>query len=286
LKATAVAVLKLEPLITTSVPTDPEVGANESTVGATSTVKLPALMPVPPGLVTETGPVVVPAATVAVIWRSESIVKPAAEVPLKATAVAPVNSLPEITTSLPTGPEVGVNESTIGATRTVKLPALIPVPAGLVTETGPLVVPAATVAVIWRSESIVKPAAGVPLKATAVAVLKPLPELTTSVPTGPEVGANELTAGALPTKKLAALAPLPAGFATEIGPVVAPAGTFAWIWVGESTTNPGAEVPLKLTDVAPVKPLPVIVTWVPTGPPAGPNEVTLGADPTKKLAAL
>src|SRR3990172_10980435 len=139
LKATAVAVLKLDPLIVTSVPTGPEVGVNELTTGATTTVKLPALIPAPAGFVTETSPVVVPEATVAVIWTSESTTKLAAGVPLNATAVAAAELLPEIGTSLPPGPEVGVNEGTTGASTTVNVPELTPVPAGFVTEIGPVV---------------------------------------------------------------------------------------------------------------------------------------------------
>src|SRR3990172_8544041 len=111
-----------------------------------TTVKLVPLVPVPAGFVTETGPVVVPAATVAVIWRSESTTKPAG-VPLNTTTVAVLKLDPLIVTSVPTGPEVGVKDATLGAATTVKLPALTPVPAGFVTEIGPVVVPVATVAV-------------------------------------------------------------------------------------------------------------------------------------------
>ena len=50
---------------------------------------------------------------------------------------------------------------------------------------------------------------------------------------------------------------------TEIGPLVAPVGTFAVIWVALETLNV-APVPSKATAVALVKPVPVIVTLVPT----------------------
>ena len=63
---------------------------------------------------------------------------------------------------------------------------------------------------------------------------------------------------------------------TRIGPVVAPVGTVAVICVGEFTANPGADVWLNLTAVAPVKPVPVMTTDVPTVPLVGANELTVG----------
>src|SRR5581483_4954936 len=67
----------------------------------------------------------------------------------------------------------------------------------------------------------------------------------------------------------------PFGPVTETGPDVAPAGTVAVI-VELDTTVKGAAVPLKATDVAPVNPLPEIVTNVPTGPEVGRNDVIVG----------
>jgi hypothetical protein len=65
-------------------------------------------------------------------------------------------------------------------------------------------------------------------------------------------------------------------FVTLIFPVVAPAGTVALICVSELTANVVAAVPLKLTPLAPVKPVPVNVTLVPTAPLAGVNELITG----------
>jgi len=65
LNATAVAPLKFVPLIVTLVPTGPLVGAKLVIVGAGTTVKLLALVAVPPAVVTLTGPVVAPVGTVA-----------------------------------------------------------------------------------------------------------------------------------------------------------------------------------------------------------------------------
>src|SRR6185437_5350642 len=141
---------------------------------------------------------------------------------------------------------------------------------------GPVVAPVGTVAVIWVAELTVNVAA-LPLKVTAVAPVKPLPVMVTDVPTGPEVGVNEETVGpaCVVTVNDAVLAPVPAGVVTAIGPVVAPVGTVAVSWVAELTVNVAA-LPLKVTAVAPVKPLPVMVTDVPTGPEVGVNEETVG----------
>ena len=67
LKVTAVAPVKLVPVITTEVPTGPLVGVKLLTVGARTTVKLLALVAVPPGVVTAMVPLVVLVGTVAVI---------------------------------------------------------------------------------------------------------------------------------------------------------------------------------------------------------------------------
>ena len=65
LNRTAVAPVKFVPLIVTLVPTGPLVGVKLVIVGAGMTVKLVALVPVPPGVVTLSAPVVAPAGTVA-----------------------------------------------------------------------------------------------------------------------------------------------------------------------------------------------------------------------------
>jgi hypothetical protein len=69
-------------------------------------------------------------------------------VPLNVTAVAPVKFVPVITTEVPTGPLVGTKLVIVGAGATVKLLALVTVPLSVVTEIGPVVAPAGTVAVI------------------------------------------------------------------------------------------------------------------------------------------
>src|SRR5207247_4393398 len=73
-----------------------------------------------------------------------------------------------------------------------------------------------------------------------------------------------------------ALVAVPPGVVTRIGPVVAPAGTSARIEVAESTMKPALTV-LKVTAVAPVRLVPVIVTMVPAGPLAGVKLAMVGA---------
>ena len=65
LNATLVAPVKLVPLIVTLVPAGPLVGAKPVIVGGLTTVKLLALVAVPPGVVTLSAPLPAPAGTVA-----------------------------------------------------------------------------------------------------------------------------------------------------------------------------------------------------------------------------
>ena len=66
--------------------------------------------------------------------------------PLNLTAVAPVKVVPLIVTLVPTAPLVGVKPVIVGAGMTVKLVALVAVPPGVMTLTGPVVAPVGTVA--------------------------------------------------------------------------------------------------------------------------------------------
>jgi hypothetical protein len=82
---------------------------------------------------------------------------------------------------------------------------------------------------------------------------------------------------AVVTVKLDVLVAVPPGVVTVIVPVVAPVGTVAVIFVSELTMK-AAVTPLNLTEVAPVKFVPLIVTVDPTGPDIGENEVMVGAE--------
>jgi len=71
------------------------------------------------------------------------------------------------------------------------------------------------------------------------------------------------------------LVALPAGVCTPIGPDFEPVGTIAVIVVSLSTVN-DASLPLKVTAVAPVRPVPLIVTDEPQAPPVGEKPVIDG----------
>src|SRR5438094_701983 len=111
------------------------------------TVKLAALLAVPPGVVTLIGPLVAPAGTVAVIAVAELTVKLALTL-LNSTAVAPLKLVPLIVTLVPTGPLLGVKLEIVGGLMTVKLAALLGVASEAVTMIGPPVAPAGAVALV------------------------------------------------------------------------------------------------------------------------------------------
>jgi hypothetical protein len=162
-----------------------------------TTVKLPTLLVVPAEVMTLIEPVVAPAGTVAVIVVAEPTVK-AALVPLNSTAVAPVKFVPLIVTLVPTRPLVGVKLVIVGGSITVKLLALLAVPAEVVALIGPVAAPAGTVAVIVLAEVTVKLAL-TPLNRTALAPVKFVPLTVTLVPTGPLLGVKLVTVGGLET---------------------------------------------------------------------------------------
>ena len=75
--------------------------------------------------------------------------------------------------------------------------------------------------------------------------------------------------------KVPELMALPPLVTNAILPVVAPVGTVAVICVSEFTVNV-ADVPLNVTLVAWVRPVPVIMTDVPTGPLGGEKVLIVG----------
>ena len=120
-------------------------------------------------------------------------------VPLNSTDVAPVKFVPLIVTLVPADPLPGVKLVIVGGLMTVKLPALLPVPAEVVTLIGPLEAPAGTAAVIAVAELTVNDVALVPLNCTAVAPVKLVPLRVTLVPTGPLGGVKLEMVGGLET---------------------------------------------------------------------------------------
>lgn len=113
------------------------------------------------------------------------------------------------------------------------------------------------------------------MNTTPVIPKKPLPVIVTFVPTGPLVGLKDVIVGAL-TVKFVAEVVLPTVFVIVIGPLVAPLqGTRADSCVSDATPNP-RDKPFKVTDVAPVKLLPLTVISVPGGPLVGEKALIVG----------
>jgi hypothetical protein len=121
---------------------------------------------------------------------------------LNATAVAPVKFVPLIVTLVPTGPLAGVKAAIAGAgaLTTVKSIALVALPPGVVTLSGPVVAPAGTVARMAVGEITAKLAA-TPLNCTAVAPVKFVPVIVTEVPTSALEGVKLVIVGGAPFKK-------------------------------------------------------------------------------------
>jgi hypothetical protein len=152
----------------------------------------------------------------------------------------------------------------------VKSPLLVALPFGVVTPIGPSSAAAGTVALIRLAETTVK-AAAAPLKSTAVAPVKLLPSIATSVPAGPLAGEKPVIAGpGLITviSKLLLLVAVPSGVVRLTGPLLAPVGTTASISLFDATLKEAATL-LKATLVVPWSQCPLIVTVVPAGPSAG-----------------
>ena len=176
---------------------------------------------------------------------------------------------------------------TVGAARNVNWSAapvgLVPLGVVTVMSTVPAVC-AGEVAVIDVALFTVNDAAAVAPKLTAVAPVKPVPVIVTDVPpaVGPLVGLTLVTVGPLTNVNWShapvALVPLGVVTVTSTVPAVC-AGEVAVIDVALFTVNDAAGVAPNCTAVAPVKPVPVIVTDVPpaVGPLVGLTLVTVGA---------
>ena len=135
-------------------------------------MKVPALVAVPPGVVTPIVPVFALAGTVAVICVLEFTANLAALTPPKVTLVAPVRLWPVMTTAVPAGPLGGEKLKITGVTRKARL--LESVPPGVVTWTWPVVAASGTIVEIWEAETTVNRAA-VPLKLTLLAPVRFVP---------------------------------------------------------------------------------------------------------------
>ena len=106
--------------------------------------------------------------------------------------------------------------------------------------------------------------------------LKLSPVIVTDVPISPDEGKNEVMTGGGGEVKLKPVnAPVPPAVVTLTSPVEPPPTT-AVIVLGETTVNEVADVPPKLTDVAPLRFVPIIVTVVPLPVVVGVKEVIVG----------
>jgi hypothetical protein len=274
---------KLVPEIVTEVPTAPEVGDRLVMFGAA--VKFTPLLATPP-TVTTTVPDVAPDGTGTAIELAPQLVGVAA-VPLKVTVLVPwlgPKLVPEIVTVAPTAPVAGDKFVMFGATEKPNPPLAVPF---TVTTTVPLVAPEGTVAAIDVGLQPVAVAA-TPLNVTVLVpcvASKFVPVIVTDAPTGAELGDKLVRLGPVPgTVKLTELLTVPLAVTSTL-PLVAPVGTGTLIWVAfqlVGTPDASLNVTVFVPCVEP-KPVPLIVTDVPTAPEVGEMLVMFGAAvPTSK----
>jgi hypothetical protein len=234
----------------------------------------PLKVPVPPGPVTVTFPLIEPDATTATICWSFIRVKLAAATPPNFTAVAPVRLLPLMITLAKLEAEDGTTLEITGVLAKVN-PVRVAVTPDTVTVTEP-VDPVPTTAVICVAELTVKLAAAVPPKLTALAFVKLVPVIVTDAPAAAVTGVKEVIVGAVAEYVNPASVAVPLAVVTLTEPVV-PAPTTAVICVADTTLKLVAAVLPKLTAPAPVRLVPVIVTDAPAPAVAGVKDVIVGA---------
>jgi hypothetical protein len=142
-------------------------------------------------------------------------------------------------------------------------------------EIVPLVAPFGTVVEIWLA-SVTLNVAAVPLNFTPLAPVKFVPVNVTPVPTCPLAGEKLVIVGAATlTVKFPAEVAIPCGVTTDIFPVTAPVGTVAVMLIALATENVAATPPI-VTEVAPVKFVPVKLTAVPVAPLVGVKLLIVG----------
>jgi hypothetical protein len=187
-------------------------------------------------------------------------------------------------------PLVGLKLVIVGGLATVKLDALQTVTPLTVTHIGPLVAPGGTTAVIAMVVEEVTVAES-PLKVTALlpgVVLKFVPEIVTVAPGAPLVGLYPVIVGVGSSVKLDPLVTVTPLTVTEIGPLVAPAGTIT-VSVVEVAPVTVAATPLNCTVLfagVVLKLVPVIVTVAPTAPLVGVKLDIVGVPGTVNIPVL
>lgn len=265
-------------------------------VGAAAglTVKFEALVAEPDDVMTVIGPGVAVPGTVAVMVVAELVVKLLARMPLKSTAVTPTKLVPVMITCWPPAELAGTKPVTVGAPAALMVKSVLLVAAPLLVTTliGPVVaLKGMLVTLIWVRDSVVKLKACTPLKNTPVTPTKFVPVITTVPPEEPLVGVKPVIVGAAAALMVRGvlLVPTPPGVMTVTGPVLAPAGTVAVICRSELTVKPlnwAAGTPLNRTAVAPLNPLPLMMTCPPTATVPGVTDETVGATGTGTVKLL
>jgi hypothetical protein len=153
---------------------------------------------VPADVVTVTSTTPTPAGEFTLMEEGPTIVNVVTAVVPKSTALAPVNPVPVMVTAVPPagGPVAGETEVTVGQYVNWSDVLVAVVPAGDVTVTSTVPVPAGETAVIFVSLLTVNDVAAVVPNSTVVAPVKPLPRTVTLVPPDgePEVGLMLVTA--------------------------------------------------------------------------------------------
>jgi len=270
-KLTAVVPVRLVPVIVTVEPLPALVGVKEEMVGVAAHVNPPKVA-VPPGVTTFTEPEV-PVPTTAVMVVAFTTVNDMAAVPPKLTAVVPVRLVPVMVTVEPLPALVGVKEEMVGVAAHVN-PPKVAVPPGVVTLTLPEA-PVPTTAVMVVAFTTVNVVAAVPPKLTAVVPVRLVPVIVTVEPLPALVGVKEEMVGVAAHVNPPKVA-VPPGVTTFTEPEV-PVPTTAVMVVAFTTVNDMAAVLPKLTAVAPVRLVPLIVTVDPLPALVGVNEEMVGA---------
>lgn len=219
-------VLKFEPVIVTTAPTAPLPGLKLEMDGVGETSKLDTVVIDIPFTVTVIGPEVAAAGTLVAILVVVDV-DTEANLPLNETEGVVLKFVPVIVTNVPTAPVFGLKSVKVGEAKTVKLVALEIVTPLTVIEIFPVVAPAGTLAVMLFVVEAVTVAVVLLNFTTLLAgtVLKFVPEIITVALTAPLDGPNPVMVGDANTVKLVAVDNVTPLTATEILPVVAPAGT-------------------------------------------------------------
>jgi len=269
---------KFVPVIVTTVPIVPEVGAKVVIVGVGGTVKVTPLLATPP-TVTTTVPVAALEGTVAVMLVALQFVNTVAAPLPNVTVLVPwldPNPLPAMITLLPAAPDVG--DKLVMLTM-VKFTPLVSTPLAW-TTTFPVVAPVGTVTLMLVALQRLNVVAAVPLNFTVLVPCvdpKFVPVIVTTVPMVPDAGDKLVIVGVRRTVNVTPLLATPPTVTTTV-PVAALEGTVAVMLVAlQFVNNVAAPLP-NVTVLVPwldPNPLPAMITLLPAAPDAGDKLVML-----------